>query len=88
MIHYDWLYILVLTFNFSECSTGIYGVNCESRRDTCANRICDRFDGRCKYGCIEGFKGDRGNLSVITTLLKGGGSVIFAMNICKQFLIA
>jgi hypothetical protein len=58
MVHYDWLF----TSTFSECSTGIYGVNCESRCGTCVNRICDRFDGRCKYGCIEGFNGDHCNL--------------------------
>jgi hypothetical protein len=34
----------LFTSTFSECSTGIYGVNCESRCDTCVNRICDRFD--------------------------------------------
>ena len=34
-VHYDWLYIILLAFKFSECSTGIYGVNCESRGDTC-----------------------------------------------------
>ena len=47
-------------FFFSECITG---VNCESRCDTCINRICDRFDGKCTYGCIAGFKGDRCHLS-------------------------
>ena len=46
-----------------KCSTTSCGVNCESRCDTCVNRICDRFDGNCTYGCIEGFKGDRCHLT-------------------------
>ena len=43
---------------FSECITGTYDNNCESQCDTCVHRICDRQDGQCTYGCIEGFKGD------------------------------
>ena len=51
---------------FSDCSTGQYGVSCEARCDTCVNKICDSFDGKCTYGCIEGFNGDRCNLTGIT----------------------
>ena len=54
---------------YSECSTSSYGVNCESRCDTCVNRICDRFDGNCTYGCIAGFKGDRCRLTGIPILV-------------------
>jgi len=42
----------------SECTTGRYGLNCTSHCDTCVNRICNRHDGHCTYGCIKGFKGD------------------------------
>ena len=45
-------------FFSSECTTGRYGINCESHCHTCVNRICSRHDGSCKYGCIESFKGD------------------------------
>jgi len=82
MAHYDWLHILVLTFKFSECSTGIYGVNFESRCDTYVNRICDRFDGSCKYGCIVGIKGDRCNFTGITTSLKR----VWICHICNEHL--
>ena len=43
---------------FSECTSGTYGVNCENSCDTCVNKLCDREDGHCTYGCIEGFNGD------------------------------
>jgi hypothetical protein len=56
---------------FSDCSTGTYGVNCEAQCDTCVNRICDRFDGKCTYGCIGGYNGDRCNLIGITILVQG-----------------
>jgi hypothetical protein len=56
---------------FSDCSTGTYGVNCEARCDTCVNRICDRFDGKCTYGCNGGNNGDRCNLTGITLLVQG-----------------
>ena len=49
---------------FSECISGTYGINCESQCNTCVHRICDRQDGRCTYGCIEGFKGDDCHLKV------------------------
>jgi hypothetical protein len=48
---------------FSECTSGTYGVNCEHRCDTCVGKICEPRDGNCTYGCIEGFKGVRCNLS-------------------------
>ena len=56
---------------FSDCNTGTYGLNCESRCDTCVSRICDRFYGKCAYGCIGGFNGDRCNITGITILVEG-----------------
>ena len=56
---------------FSDCSTGTYGVNCEARCDTCVNRICDRFDGKCTYGCVGRLNGDRCNITGITILVQG-----------------
>jgi hypothetical protein len=38
--------------------TGRYGVNCDYHCITCTDSICDRQNGHCTYGCIEGFKGD------------------------------
>jgi hypothetical protein len=52
-------------------TTVTHGVNCEARCDTCVNRICDRFDGKCIHGCIGGFNGDRCNLTGITILVQG-----------------
>ena len=43
---------------FLECTSGKYGVNCEYSRDTCVNNICDRHNGQCTYGCIDGLKGE------------------------------
>lgn len=61
----DWMFLIVISIHysdkvylFSECITGTYGINCESQCDTCVHRICDKRDGKCIYGCIEGFKGD------------------------------
>ena len=48
---------------FSGCTTGTYGVNCESRCDTCVDKICELRDGNCAYSCIKGFKRVRCNLS-------------------------
>ena len=42
---------------FSECTSGTYGVNCELSCDTCVNKLCDRQNGQCTYGCIDGSKG-------------------------------
>ena len=53
---------------FSQCVSGTYGINCESRCDTCVNKVCDRHDGQCKYGCIDGYEGDRCQLPGILTL--------------------
>ena len=56
---------------FAECTSGTYGVNCEYSCDTCVRKLCDSFDGKCTYGCIEGFNGDRCNLTGITILVQG-----------------
>ena len=48
---------------FSECTSGTFGVNCKHRCDTCVGKICEPPDGNCTYGCLEGFKGVRCNLS-------------------------
>jgi hypothetical protein len=52
------IFLLQTKLFSSECTTGRYGVNCDSHCLTCVNRICSRHDGSCKYGCIEGFKGE------------------------------
>ena len=51
----------------SGCMTGKYGLNCDYHCITCTNRICDRQNGHCTYGCIEGFKGDGCHLLGIHT---------------------
>ena len=56
---------------FSECATGTYGFNCESCCDSCVANICETRDGNCAYGCIEGFKGVRCNLSGMLILAPG-----------------
>ena len=53
---------------FSECTSGAYGVNCEYRCDSCVGKICEPVDGNCTYGCIEGLKGVRCNLSGILSV--------------------
>jgi hypothetical protein len=52
----------------AECTSGTYGVNCENRCDTCVNKLCDREDGQCTYGCINRFKGESCQLQGIPTL--------------------
>ena len=52
----------------AECTSGTYGVNCEHSCDTCVNKLCDRQDGQCTYGCIGGFKGDSCQFPGILTL--------------------
>jgi len=53
---------------FPEYTSGTYGVNCEFRCDTRVNKVCDRQDGQCTYGCIDGFKGDSCQFPGILTL--------------------
>ena len=53
----------------SGCFTGRYGVNCESHCNTYINKICNRQDGHCIYGCIEGFKGNGCHLLGIHTYI-------------------
>jgi hypothetical protein len=55
-------FILVICYIFyfpwlSECITGRYGINGESHCHTCVNKICDRLDGSCSHGGIDGFRG-------------------------------
>lgn len=39
---------------FSECMLS-YGDNCQYRCDVnCINKTCDRINGSCLHGCIEG----------------------------------
>ena len=42
---------------FTECSDGDHGFDCVDRCETCNNTLCERFEGNCTHGCIEGFKG-------------------------------
>jgi hypothetical protein len=42
---------------FTECSAGDHGFDCVDRCGTCNNTLCERFEGNCTQGCIEGFKG-------------------------------
>ena len=56
---------------FAECTSGTYGVNCEYSCDACVRKLCDSFDGKCTYGCIEGFNGDHCNLTGIPILVQG-----------------
>jgi hypothetical protein len=45
------------SFLLSECNTtGRYGINSESHCHTCVNKICDKLDGNCTHGCIDGFR--------------------------------
>jgi hypothetical protein len=52
----------------AECTSGTYGVNCENSCDTCVNKLCDRQDGQCTYGCIDGLKGENCQFPGILTL--------------------
>jgi hypothetical protein len=42
---------------FTECSDGDHGFDCVDRCNTCHSTLCERFEGNCTYGCVEGFKG-------------------------------
>ena len=53
------------------CTSETYGVNCEHRCDTNIGNICELLDANCTYGCIEGFKGVRCNLSGMLILAPG-----------------
>ena len=53
---------------FPECTSGTYGVNCEYRCDTCVRKLCERQEGQCAYGCIDGFTGDSCQFPGILTL--------------------
>ena len=48
-----------------------YGVSCEHRCDTSVGNKCELLDGNCTYGCIEGFKRVRFNLSGMLILAPG-----------------
>ena len=48
-----------------------YGVSCEHRCDTSVGNKCELLDGNCTYGCIEGLKGVRFNLSGMLILAPG-----------------
>ncbi|XP_071118632.1 uncharacterized protein [Haliotis cracherodii] len=40
----------------TECDNGTYGENCERDCGHC-NGTCDAVDGRCRWGCTEGYNG-------------------------------
>ncbi|XP_048256435.1 multiple epidermal growth factor-like domains protein 10 isoform X2 [Haliotis rufescens] len=40
------------------CDNGKFGVNCERHCDRC-NGTCDAVDGRCLWGCAEGYTGSK-----------------------------
>ena len=40
-----------------ECSDGEHGFDCADHCNTCESTVCERFEGNCTYGCIEGFAG-------------------------------
>ena len=42
---------------FTECSNGYHVYQCADRCDTCNTNLCDRIEGNCTYGCIEGYTG-------------------------------
>ncbi|XP_071132314.1 receptor-type tyrosine-protein phosphatase epsilon-like [Mytilus edulis] len=37
-----------------QCNNGFYGFNCKTQCATCFNMSCERFEGNCSYGCIDG----------------------------------
>ncbi|CAG2243303.1 unnamed protein product [Mytilus edulis] len=37
-----------------QCDNGFYGFNCKTQCATCFNMSCERFEGNCSYGCIDG----------------------------------
>ncbi|XP_076074456.1 uncharacterized protein LOC143045433 [Mytilus galloprovincialis] len=37
-----------------QCGNGFYGFNCKTQCATCFNMSCERFEGNCSYGCIDG----------------------------------
>lgn len=46
--------------NTSECALS-YGENCQySCSVHCINKVCDRFNGTCLFGCAKGKNCDRG----------------------------
>ena len=47
-----------------ECSDGNHGLDCVDHCETCNNTLCERFEGNCTHGCIEGFKGHQCLVSV------------------------
>ncbi|XP_071117101.1 uncharacterized protein [Haliotis cracherodii] len=55
----------------TECDNGTYGVNCEKICGHC-NGTCDAVDGRCRWGCTEGYNGS--HCSVKLAPLNGKGT--------------
>ncbi|XP_052067776.1 protein eyes shut homolog isoform X2 [Mytilus californianus] len=41
----------------NECGAGYFGLNCAYVCDTCFNQSCDIFEGNCKVGCNDGYRG-------------------------------
>jgi hypothetical protein len=50
-------FIMWTVLYFTECSDGDHGFDCVYHCETCHNILCERFEGNCTHGCIEGFKG-------------------------------
>jgi hypothetical protein len=50
-------FIMWTVLYFTECSDGNHGFDCVDHCETCNNTLCERFEGNCTHGCIEGFKG-------------------------------
>ncbi|XP_052067780.1 multiple epidermal growth factor-like domains protein 10 isoform X2 [Mytilus californianus] len=40
-----------------ECVSGYFGFNCAYFCETCFNQSCDIFEGNCRVGCNDGYRG-------------------------------
>ncbi|CAC5380722.1 unnamed protein product [Mytilus coruscus] len=40
-----------------ECVSGYFGFNCAHLCETCFNQSCDIFEGNCRVGCNDGYRG-------------------------------
>ncbi|CAG2203571.1 unnamed protein product [Mytilus edulis] len=63
-----------------ECVYGYFGFNCAYRCETCFNQSCDIFEGNCRVGCNDGYRGRKcetqvsaGSLSLIKSSFFMGG---------------